>query len=76
MNNKQVIFHQVLKDINSGIVNIDNCYEQENFCNFLNLLFDDITKYSNSIYNGKFEKILFQELNNSIENQYTYEKFI
>jgi len=66
MNNKQVIFHQVLKDINSGIVNIDNCYEQENFCKFLNLLFDDITKYSNSIYDGRFEKILFQESGNCL----------
>ncbi|MDE6504825.1 MAG: hypothetical protein K2L42_03040 [Clostridia bacterium] len=75
MNNIETKFLQVLAEIKNGTTNIYNYHEQKHFMDFWRILTDGIEKFSNHTFDGRFEKILFDELNNSVKNGYTYFEF-
>ena len=66
MVNKEKIYLNVLSDIERGYVSIYNYRDDANFREFYNALAKDIQQYSNYTFDGRFEKLLFDELKISI----------
>lgn len=75
MVNKEKIYLNVLSDIERGYVSIYNYRDDANFREFYNALAKDIQQYSNYTFDGRFEKLLFDELKISIRHRKSYQQF-
>ena len=75
MGNREKIYLDVLFDIDRGYVNIYNYRDNSNFREFYNALAKDIQQYSNYTFDGRFEKLLFDELKISIGHRRSYQQF-
>lgn len=75
MENREKIYLDVLFDIDRGYVNIYNYRNNSNFREFYNALAKDIQQYSNYTFDGRFEKLLFDVLKESIRYGRVYEQF-
>ena len=75
MINNEKIYLNVLSDIDRGYVSIYNYRDDVNFREFYNALAKDIQQYSYYTFDGRFEKLLFDELKISIENRRNYNQF-
>ena len=75
METKEKIYLNVLFDIDRGYVNIYNYKGDANFREFYNMLAEEIQQYSNYTFDGRFEKLLFDELKKSIKFGRNYNQF-
>lgn len=72
MNYREIVFSNVLLNVCSGLLNIHNYKKDRVFAEFLKYFVKDIKKYPHYTFDGRFENMLFEELNNSVKNQWSY----
>lgn len=72
---QEKIYFDVLSDIDRGYVNICNYRNNASFCKFYNMLAEELQQYSNYTFDGRFEKLLFDELKKSIKYRRNYNQF-
>ncbi len=70
-----IAFSQILGRVKSGEIDIYNYRRDESSKEFFEFLYDDMEKYNNYTYDGRFQEILFDELNHSIVNGWSYKEF-
>lgn len=75
MENKENLYFDALIAVEKGYINIYNYREDGDFRKFYNILTDEIQQYANYTFDGRFEKILFDELKNSIKYGRNYNQF-
>lgn len=75
MENKENLYFDALIAVEKGYINIYNYREDGDFRKFYNILTDEIQQYAIYTFDGRFEKILFDELKNSIKYGRNYNQF-
>lgn len=73
---KEEIFQQIVGYVACGYINIHNYRDSEKFNKFFNFFCADIEKYSEYTFDGRFEKIVFDELNKGVKYRSSYETFL
>ncbi|MBR2506607.1 MAG: hypothetical protein IKB70_06785 [Bacilli bacterium] len=76
MNNKDKILEQIIFDVQKGYISIHNYHDSKKFRIFIRELSIDIEKLSKYTFDGRFEKLLFDILNDATKNHVTYNDFI
>lgn len=73
---KEEIFQQVVEYVASGYIDIHNYRYSEEFNKFFKFFCDDVEKFTEYTFDGRFEKIVFDELNKSVKYRWCYETFL
>lgn len=76
MNEIEILFSNALSRLKTGLVDIDNYRADQVFTEFSKIFVENIKKYPTYFCDGRFESILFEELNNSIKNEWSYYEFL
>ena len=73
---KEEIFQQVVEYVASGYIDIHNYRYSEEFNKFFKFFCDDVEKFTEYTFDGRFEKIVFDELNKSVKYRSSYKAFL
>jgi hypothetical protein len=76
VNNKSKIFKQLLGELKEEKLNMRDCHDIDCFECFMELLCDDIDKFSKYTYDGRFQKILLDGLVYAYKHSLEYSEFL
>ena len=69
------LFIKILENVSVGKINLYNYHNSDMFYKFYDLLWKDILLLPHYTPDGRFEKILFEQLKDAVHNGYTYDGF-
>lgn len=67
------LFIKILENVSVGKINLYNYHNSDMFYKFYDLLWKDILLLPHYTPDGRFEKILFEQLKDAVHNGYTYD---
>ena len=76
MKEKNALLKKILIEAGQGNLNISNYYRFDCFKEFWELLYNDVEKFSKFTFDGRFEKILFEQLAKSYKQDLSYSEFL
>ncbi|MBQ2710394.1 MAG: hypothetical protein IJF66_00420, partial [Clostridia bacterium] len=76
MKEKNALLKKILIEVGQGNLNISNYYQFDYFKEFWRLLCNDVEKFSKFTFDGRFEKILFEQLAKSYKQDLSYSEFL
>lgn len=72
----EILFKEILDAVENGSITTLNYHKSEKFNKFRNMLWADVQKFPKYTPDGRYEKIVFDELEYAIKNQLNYDNFL